>query len=321
MKRKLIFAFATLMSVVIFQTSSFRLQSHIVQPLEGGLAGDPGQTTCAHCHSTFGAAIPRNSQFVLRISQTQAGLANDSSIITPANSFYTPNYTQWVSIELLGVNTNAAPATPIFGFQLTALRVTDSMAGRFILVDPKTSLENSFTSYNSPVVSASDTIWYVAHSHADTTHTWYFKWTAPDSSVGNITFYYSGNLGDGYDVTQQPAPPLPYGDTIFTGSVTLAHGPGSTVGIANVAGNIHSASVYPVPFGQLLNADLYLNATSDVSLTLLSIDGQAIKELYNGAAPRGHFSRSFDIGDVASGMYFVRVQSGVYSKVIKVLKY
>jgi hypothetical protein len=136
-----------------------------------------------------------------------------------------------------------------------------------------------------------------------------------------VTFYYSGNLGNGYDVTQQPAPPLPYPDTIFVGSVTLYPGPSSTLGINSPTGSINSVSVYPVPFGQQLNADLDLNSSSDVSLTILSLEGQAIRELYNGRVAQGHFSRSFDIADLATGVYLVRVQSGTDTKVVKVLKY
>ena len=323
MKRKLTIVFATLLAIFIFQISSLTLQSHIVRPLEGGLANDPGQTNCVHCHYTYNA-FARDSQFVLSISLDSAGLSNDSNIITPSHNFYTPHHTQWISINLLGVNTNAAPDSPYYGFQLTALTANDSMAGSFILVDPYTSLQNSATSYNPPVVSATDTIWYVGHANParlHTIHTWYFLWSAPDSSAGPVTFYYTGNLGNGYDISQQPAPPSPYGDSVFTGQVTLYPGPSFTVGIKTISDNINSVNIYPVPFDQKLNADMYLNASSDLSITLMSLQGQAVSQLYSGKAPQGHFARSFDIADVAAGIYFVQVRSGTATKVIKVIKY
>ena len=322
MKRKLTIVLATLFTIFVFQISSLTLQSHIVRPLEGGLANDPGQTNCVHCHYTYNA-FARNSQFVLTISLDSAGLSNDSNIITPSHNFYTPHHTQWVSLNLLGTNTNAAPDSPYYGFQLTALTANDSMAGRFTLVDPYTSLQNSTTSYNPPVVSATDTIWYVGHSNPGrlhTIHTWYFLWSAPDSSAGPVTFYYTGNLGNGYDISQQPAPPSPYGDSIFTGQVTLYPGPSSTVGIKNISSNINSFVIYPVPFDSKLNADIYLNASSDITITLMSTDGRDIKQLYTGRAPHGHFSRTFDIEDISAGIYFVRVMSGPDTKVIKVIK-
>ena len=152
-------------------------------------------------------------------------------------------------------------------------------------------------------------------------NTWYFIWNAPDSSAGPVTFYYTGNLGDNYPIPDQPAPPLPYGDSTFSGSMTLSPGPYSSVGIADIAGNIHSVSIYPVPFSQELSAAIYLNTSSTLSLTLLSPEGKTIKELYNDTAPQGHFSRSFNIGDIAAGIYFVRIQSGADTKVVKVMKY
>jgi len=310
MKRNFTVAALTLLIILIFQTSSFKLESHIVKPLEGGLSGDPNQTNCAHCHSSYGAPTIRNAQFILKISQDSAGLIGNSNIIT-GSSVYTPGYTQWISIELTGQNTNNAPATPDFGFQFTALSANDSMAASFTLVDPKTSMETSASSFNQPVLNGP--VSYVGHANADTTHIWYFKWTAPDSTAGPVTFYYAGNLGNG-DVTSN-------NDTIFLGSATLNPGPSSTLGINNLSGNIHSISVYPVPFSNKLNADLYLSAPSDLSVTLLSLEGQSVKELYSGAAPQGHFSRSFDIADIAAGVYLVRVQSGTDIQVQKVMKY
>lgn len=322
MKRNLIIVFATLLAIVLFQTSSFRLQSHIEFPPAGGLAGDPHQTNCGACHSTLVSAQTRNSQFILRIAPDSALLDSSSSIVTPSST-YTPNHPNWISLELTGVNTNTPSDTSWYGFQFTALKANDSMAGTFRLVDPFTSIQtNAFTQLSGRTqVPAGDTIYYVGHYNPNLLHyiqTWYFIWNAPDSSAGPVTFYYTGNLGNG---NRQADISLSNTDSIFLGSVTLNPGPPSSVGIADVAGNIHALSVYPVPFSNQLNADLYFNTPSTVSITLLSIDGQAIKELYDGVTPQGHFSRSFEIGSVAAGMYFVRVHSGTDTKVVKVLKY
>jgi hypothetical protein len=322
MKRNSTIVFATLLVIVLFQISSFRLQSHIEFPPAGGLAGDPHQTNCGACHSTLVAVTNRNSQFILRIAPDSAMLGNPGSIVTGSSS-YTPNHPNWVSLELTGVNTNSPPDTGWYGFQFTALKANDSMAGTFTLVDPHTSRQdNSFTQLSGGVaVPAGDTIYYVGHYNPTLQHyiqQWYFIWNAPDSSAGAITFYYAGNMGNG---NRQADISLSNTDSIFLGSTTLTPGPPSTVGIADVAGNIHAVSVYPVPFSNQLNANLYFNTPSNVSIMLMSIDGQAIRDLYDGPTPQGHFSRSFEIGSVAAGMYFVRIQSGADTKVVKVLKY
>jgi len=197
------------------------------------------------------------------------------------------------------------------------------MAGNFTLLDPFTSMQtNAFTQIGGRTpVPAADTIYYVGHNNPNFVHfiqKWYFIWNAPDSSAGPVTFYYAGNMGNG---NRQADISLSNTDSIFVGSVTLTPGAASTVGISNVAHDIEAVSVFPTPFSDQLNANLYLGNPSNVSITLLSIDGQVVRDLYYGAAAQGHFSRSFDLGGISAGMYFVKVQSGTDSKVVKVLKY
>lgn len=320
MKRNFILVSAFTIVSVLFFATSLKLQSHVTRPLTGGLAGNPGQSNCSACHSAYGAPIFRNSQFIIRIASDSAGLANDSSIISPTNNHFIPNYTQWVSLELTGINTNAAPDSPFYGFQFTALKASpnDSMAGSFILVDPYTSTQNS--SYNGNP-TPQGVISYVSHYNPNMIHSinkWYFKWVAPDSASGPVTFYYSGNLGNG-NLAGDPSLDYPNSDTIFTGSITL--NPGHPTGITNLSGNISAASVYPVPFGQQLNVNMHLIASGNVTLSLITIEGQTIKNLYMGNVQQGSFSKSFDIADIAAGVYFVQIQAGTDTKVIKVFKY
>jgi hypothetical protein len=321
MKRNLTIVLGSFVVFFALITFSFKVQSDIVEPPSGGLANDPGQSNCAACHSNYGPPIARNSQFVIRIAPDSAGLSNDSSIINGSNNFYTPNHPNWVSFYLTGVNTNFATDSAYYGFQFTALKTDSSMAGSFTLVDPNTSSQSSpyagFTFYNGPRSYVSHYNPYQLH----TINTWHFVWNAPDSSAGPVTFYYSGNLADGYGLSAQPTPPLPYGDTIFVGYMTLTPGPSSALGIANINSAIHYAHLYPVPLSNELTADMYLLSSSYIVMTMLSTDGQIVKELYCGQTPQGQFSQTFDTGDIAAGVYLVRILSGTDSKTIKVLKY
>lgn len=296
MKRSFPIVLGALLALVIFQISSLRLQSHIIRPLTGGLANDPNESSCVSCHQ-YGVFNDPN-RIIVRLSNDSAGLANSSSIVSNTSQ-YTPNYTQWVSVELVGANGN----NPDYGFQFTALKsANDSMAGSFSLINTHN------TSMETDPASVTGVRNYVGHANASSNKVWVFRWSTPDT--GNVTFYYNGNFGNGDNQTT--------GDSIFHGSFTLTRGLPS--GISNVS-NIHAVSVYPVPFAQTLNADLYLNASSPLTITLLSMEGQAIKELYSGSAAQGRFSRSFEIGDISAGVYFVKIQSGNDAKVIKVLKF
>ena len=301
MKRNLTIVLATVLVFVVFQTNSFKLQSHIAQPAQGGLSGDPGQTTCTHCHNDISNTIIRNSQFTIKISSDSAGLTGNANIIQDS-ALYTPDYTHWISVELHGAN----GATPTYGFQMTALKANDSMAGSFTLVNSKTSIQTSASSYQ-PVLKGPIT--YVGHKRADTTHIWYFKWTAPHT--GKVSLYYIGNVANG-DATYN-------GDSIFQGRTLLNVGAPS--GINSIVANIDAASFYPLPFDQKLNIELDLKTATELSITILSLDGKMIKELYTGSAALGSFRKSFDTSDLTAGIYLVQMHTDTGNKVMKVIKY
>jgi hypothetical protein len=295
MKRKSIIVLCSFLVGTAFLVSSLRLQSHILRPLTGGLCNDPGESTCVSCHQ-YGPFVDSN-RFIFHISADSAGLANSNTLVSNGAQ-YTPGYTQWVSIELVGAN----GPTPDYGFQLTALHTDNSMAGSFTLTNTSnTSMET--------LSATPDTRTYVAHANASSNKIWSFKWTAPDS--GNVTFYFNANFGNG---DSQPT-----GDTIFRGTVLLTKGLPS--GIHSVNSDLASISLYPVPLNQQLATEMHFNASSTMSMTMLSMDGKEVKALYSGHVAEGTFSRSFDISDIAAGVYLVRIQSGDDARVIKVLKY
>ena len=296
MKRNLAIIFSVLFIFAILQMSSLSLRSNSAQPPLGfGYAGDPGQTTCNHCH--VGSTITDGTKFTIKLSPDSAGLVGPAHIVT-ALTQYIPDSTEWISIQLNGTN----GATPKYGFQLTALDSLNNLAGTFTLTNPaKTSTEFIGGTGRR----------YVGHKNADmNTTAWSFKWKAPHS--GRVTFYYTGNIanGDGHENTP--------GDSVFQSNSMITAGP--VLGIADMSPNISAANVFPVPFSHDLYTELSLDKTGPLAITLMSLEGAVIKVLYDGEAIQGKFRKSFDLSGVAAGAYFVRMQSGSSQKVIKIIK-
>ena len=93
-----------------------------------------------------------------------------------------------------------------WGFQMTALNSNNVKAGTFSTIDGNTQTHEK----NSKQ--------YIEHTSAGTaqgtpdTNSWTFKWTAPATDVGTITFYAAGNAANSDFVTS--------GDFIYTEEAT-----------------------------------------------------------------------------------------------------
>ncbi len=98
-------------------------------------------------------------------------------------------------------------ATPKYGFEMDATIVSSNLhTGVFAL----NSLSNSST---TSILSSGN---YVGHHVASaTTSTWYFKWTAPATNVGNVIFNIAGNYANGNLSTS--------GDNINTANFTISY--------------------------------------------------------------------------------------------------
>lgn len=298
----IVFSAATAMALVLL--ISTRLVSNSAQPpspftgsssFSYGIAGDPGQTTCNHCHTGTTRVDP--AKFTLKLSPDSAGLVGTANVVSGATQ-YIPDSVEWVSIELNGTN----GSTPKFGFQVTALDSANNMAGSFALVNTQKTVSGT---------SVTTSRQYVGHRQADgTTKAWSFKWRTPHT--GPVTFYYCCNManGDGDDLTP--------GDSVYAATSTIAAGPGPN-GIADLT-DISAISAYPLPFTHSLTLHMTLDKSADLSLTLVSASGTVVKALYSGYSSAGTFERSFGLSDVAAGLYLIKVTSGGKEKVIRTIK-
>ncbi len=145
-----------------------------------GRTGAPNESTCGACHG--GGSY--SGEILFQLNQN-------------GHTEYQPGTTYTVNFE-------ADYGAPRYGFSITALDAANQPAGDFSI----TNQDN--TSFGSLANGRQ----YVGHKSADGTNQWSFEWTAPDTDVGNITFYYVINAANGDGGTG--------GDFIQTGTTMIS---------------------------------------------------------------------------------------------------
>lgn len=76
---------------------------------------------------------------------------------------------------------------------------------------------------------------------------------------------------------------------------------------------------YPNPFNPVTTIEYHLPIASDVRITLYNLAGQAVGELVNEDRPAGVHKLSFNAGELASGMYFYRIETAGFDRTRKML--
>lgn len=74
------------------------------------------------------------------------------------------------------------------------------------------------------------------------------------------------------------------------------------------AGMKLTASCYPNPFSQSTRIRYILPAGGEVEVTILSLDGRIIENLFRGFRPEGQHSIEWNAGQLPNGIYFYRVR-------------
>lgn len=71
---------------------------------------------------------------------------------------------------------------------------------------------------------------------------------------------------------------------------------------------------YPNPFSSTTHIDFTLPHASTVSLTVVDVMGRAVAELVQGTVPAGTHTVTWDASRLASGIYFYRLNTGVFTQ-------
>lgn len=90
------------------------------------------------------------------------------------------------------------------------------------------------------------------------------------------------------------------------------------------SGPSFQATAYPNPFNPSTAVLLKLERRADVQAIIYDVSGKPVKTLWRGALPGGSTSLTWDGADqhgnrVASGVYFLRIDSRGDSKILKLV--
>ncbi|MDE0637090.1 MAG: hypothetical protein OXI43_14730, partial [Candidatus Poribacteria bacterium] len=164
-----------------------------------GLTGAPNEGNCTQCHA----------------GNTLNAVGGALMLTVPEN--YSPGVEYDIIVNLSRTGQSR------WGFEMTALNSNGARAGTFATANANTQL------------SAENSKQYIKHTSTGTArgkrnaNSWTFKWTAPSTNIGPITFYAAGNAANGdfgtsgdYIYTQKATSDVPiiYGVTL-TGVGTL----------------------------------------------------------------------------------------------------
>jgi len=239
---------------------------------EPGYCGDPagGNLNCTNCHSGSDPA-------------TQSGWITSNIPETG----YVPDeeYTLSATATLEGYTK--------FGFEVSPQNAGGTFFGNLSATDTETQLTSNTG--------------YITHTSSGTSgngsKTWNFRWTAPASGSGPVTFYGAFNAANGNNSSS--------GDIIFLS--TLEINESKPIGIRD--NNLQSKiSVYPNPVHDQLTIEKYFPGPSSVEFT--SING----ELIHSETMDGYLHRA-DLSSFQTGIYFITLRSDDYIITRRIIKF
>jgi hypothetical protein len=224
----------------------------------GGKTGSPGDggANCTGCH----AGTPVTEEFWI----------NSSELMTTG-------YQSGQEYDIVVVGVDAAAGK--FGFEATAESSTGAKVGTFV---PGPLELNKLCNNNKAVThTLAGTVPLVPGEGTS----WFFKWTAPETSTGAITFYAAINAANGNGANT--------GDQIHLSSFVAS----PAVGISENSVE-QSFQVYPNPSTGLVNIKSNENLNK---IEVLNLHGQLV---YSQDA--GEQNTKLDLTDLHKGIYFIR---------------
>jgi len=139
-----------------------------------------------------------------------------------------------------------------------------------------------------------------------------FTYTAP-STAGPDTLFANGNSVN-FDGTNSGDQWNFASDKVIT--VTTVGEVGNNNSGIN---DFHLYQNYPNPFNPVTRINFDIPKNGNVSLKIFDIQGKVVKTLINGFRQAGSYSAEFNAGNLSSGVYYYKLESGNYTKVMKMM--
>lgn len=259
---------------------SFHQQPHNSGGVAAGKTGAPGEQNCTSCHA--GTAQNGANENILTL------LDGTNPVTT-----YTPGQQYTVTL--------AMSSNPVKkGFQSTALKTGNTMAGSFTGQAGNTTINGSTKKYANHT-STSNT--------SSTAPAWTWTWTAPAAGSGNVTFYVATNKANNNNNDN--------GDVIYLSQHIYSEA--SSAGIDE--NQTESIQIYFDGNSNSLHANFDALSVNATSLKLIDISGKVINNTTLGTSEIGKNTREIQLNkSLMAGTYIATLEIGrkVYSKKIVV---
>jgi hypothetical protein len=238
-----------------------------------GRTGAPGESTCTSCHggTAFAAAGKVNYSF------------------SGTNNEYLPGNTYSITLSMNSGTKN--------GFQMTILDGNDDQAGTF------TAGTNSATS-NAGGRN------YIFQTTSNGVTSWTFDWTAPSSTAGNLTAFYTYNKSNASGNSS--------GDSIFVGQQTILESP--VADLTDYQKLEANFNVYCNGQANQLILDYKPHKAAEINLQVTDLSGKIIYR--DNLGQKGPFKQKEQIDlnmDINSGIYLITVFVDNYTLCQKVV--
>ncbi len=248
--------------------------------------GAPGEANCttSGCHDSY----------TLNSGSGSASLSMGSNSYTPSQTYHLTaevDYPQWER----------------FGFQLVAIRDKDSSnVGTLVCTESnRTQLISGVgKNYNRN---------YITYTYDGTQAVqtgkgkWEFDWTAPATNEGNVTFYLAAIAAnnDGNDL----------GDYCYTKALSLSASPLAV----NNAENDMQFNIYHSNENMIVSYQL--NGPENIIVDIYDVQGNKVRNSYTYKQSTGKQQLQFTTSQLASGIYFVKLEAGNKTVVKKIFIY
>lgn len=255
-----------------------------------GYTGSPGEGTCADAGCHTGTAVNGGGGSVV------------ISSINLSNWKYTPGQKYTISVTV------SQTGRGLFGFDFEALEASGKSAGTM-------TVTNSAEMTLGQKTVAGNQRKCMTHKlnggKTNNSHAFTFDWTAPSTSVGDITFYATGNACNGNGSAS--------GDLVYKTSQVVNL---DNTSIENGISLHGSSNFYYNPSSRELTIVVNkVNMHPEISIELLSLNGQqAISIAHKDPVFGDSFSKSAYLPDhISSGIYFLKLYNGHETSVKKIL--
>lgn len=254
-----------------------------------GYTNSPGENNCRSCHNSFALNSGGGS-----IASSSADMT--SWVYTPGTTYNMTVTVSKAAVTLFGVDVEILDST---GANAGTINVTDAAKTQTLNVTVGGKTRTNLTHKTGGGTSSTGAA------------TFNFSWTAPASSVGNVTMYYSG-IATNFNSRDD-------GDYVYTGSQLFTPVVVAPNGIAEIA-DVHGLTIYPQPIETTMTVSFYSKVAEKTDAIVYDMNGQKVATLFSNISNIGENNFTIDKPfNLTSGLYLLQLKVGNTTRTSKIV--